>query len=194
MAQKVKEKIESLPNLPGQGIFNSEDHDTLDFKVSMYESDMPAVFDKKNVETAVVELVDEYVDCIETQYTRTLEKTNAQPVEFGITSIGKMYDRLNGKSDIVTGEKIGVFLSNNYRFKPSKRRVDGKKIRKIGTLGKANVYINPYVKSGEVYVIDRSVIDLRYDVTVPPHDGKRIDILVNSRTNPSNAVKYLFNI
>ena len=188
----VVDKMLSLPGLPGQGAFGSEESETLDFTVSLYESEMPATFTKKNMEAAANGLVDEYRDCVETQYTMALDKTACETENYDACSADKFYHKIDGKSDIVTSEKVGTFISNSMRFKPTDKHHAFGKIRYVGTLGKAKVYINPYVRRNEVYVIDRSIIDLKYEVG--QDESKSVRVMVRARTNPGNAKKYLFDI
>lgn len=184
----VTTRLSFLPILPGQGVFGSEKSDEMDFTVTLYKTDIERVQSKSDAEFAADELIDEYVDCIQNQLTMALEKTKRSGQDLKSTDMERLYGRLAGKSDIVVGENVGAFMSGLKKFKPAKKKQTGK-IRCIGTLDRAKVYVNSYVRRGEVYVIDRSVIDVRCDVS-PGED--RIDLKVKTRVNNEGVTKYSF--
>ena len=184
--------LSSLPSLPGQGMFGSEKSDEMSFKVSMYDPDMPKSQKKRDIDAAASELVSEYVGCIETHYTMALEQSSPASARFGAIEIAKLCDNLRGKSDIVTSERVGRILQCVSGFVPPKKKSPPVgKIRYLGKLDKAKVYINKYVGNGDIYVIDRSVIDVKCDVK---EENNRIYLDVKARTSSDGVTKYMLTV
>ena len=148
------------------------------------------VQNKHDAQTAADEVVEEYVDCIHNQYTMTLEKARTWRRSFKAAEIEELYDAISGKSDIVASENVGKLMLSSKRFRPARRKNEGR-IRYIGTLDKARVYVNSYVGRGEIYVIDRSMIDVRYDVQP---GAERVDVNIKTRVNAEGVTKYLLTV
>lgn len=186
----VATKLSLVSKLPGQGVFGSEKADEMKFAVSMYEPEISKIESKHEADVAAETLVDEYVDCIETQLTMALERTCTKDGKFTPAEAGALYKKLRGKSDIVVSESLSDFMSNAPKFKPAGRRKGDGRIRQLGTIENAKVYVNPYVKCGDIYVIDRSVIDVKYTIK---QCESSIKIEVKSKTGLAGVSKYVLS-
>lgn len=186
----ITTRLSFLPSLPGQGVFGSEKSDDMDFTVTLYKSEIERARSKSDMENAAEEVIEEYLDCIHNQYTMSLEKTKNTVSGFRTVEPEKLYDAISGRSDIVASENVGKMIMTSKRFRPTRRKSEGR-IRYIGTLDKAKVYVNSYVCRGEVYVIDRSVIDIRYDVKP---GQERIEVNIKTRVNNEGVTKYLLTV
>ena len=187
----ILSKLASLPALPGQGVFGSEPSEDFDFTISMYESDMPKSNSKNDVNDAVDEFVSEYVHCIETHYTTILEKVKKPHDRFDESNVAGMHCVFKGQSDIVTCESLGEFVKTHPKFKAAKKTFTFGNIKLIGTIGKCKIYVNNYVKNTDMYVIERSLIDVKYQMQ---STGKRINMLVKLKKNCKCIVKYTITL
>jgi len=175
-----------LPLLPGQGVFSSEKSDEIDFTITMYKPDIERAIDKISVGRVADELLDEYVDYINYRFTLALEGVKHLEKRVKIEEIDNMHHRLFGKSDIVVGETVGTLIAGLKKFKPTKKKYEGN-VRYIGILDKAKVYVNSHVERKEIYVIDRSMIDIKYHVLT---GADRIDLNIKTKINNESVTKY----
>lgn len=183
-------RLSLVSKLPGQGVFGSEKADEMKFAVSMYEQEIKKIGTRHDADLAADTLVEEYVDCIETQLTMALERACTKDGKFTPAEASLLYKKLRGKSDIVISESLSDFISKAPKFKQASRKKGDGRIRQLGTIENAKVYVNPYVKCGDIYVIDRSVIDVRY--AVKQYESS-IKIEVKSRTGLAGVSKYVLS-
>lgn len=183
-------RLSLVSKLPGQGVFGSEKADEMKFAVSMYEQEIKKIGTRHDADLAADTLVEEYVDCIETQLTIALERACTKDGKFTPAEASLLYKKLCGKSDIVISESLSDFISKAPKFKQASRKKGDGRIRQLGTIENAKVYVNPYVKCGDIYVIDRSVIDVRY--AVKQYESS-IKIEVKSRTGLAGVSKYVLS-
>ena len=185
LIKTITSKLSSLPDLPGQGMFGSEQFDAFDFTISMYMPDI----EKKNT----VNVVGEYVDCIETQYTMMLEKINRVCGKFNVCGKSKVYDEIKNAKIVVVSTSVEDIMRAAPDFKPTRKKQLGNRIYYIGKVRETKIYVNKYVKPGEIYVIDRSIIDVKYKVSMDD-DKTKIVINVKTKTNNKTISKYLLTI
>ena len=183
----VATRLSLVSKLPGQGIFGSEKSDEMKFAVSMYEQEINTIVSKHDADLAAETLVEEYVDCIETQLTMALERACTNEGKFAVAEASVLYKKLRGKSDIVISESLSDFMSKAPKFKSAGRKRGDGRIHQFGTIENAKVYVNPYAKCGNIYVIDRMIIDVKY---VVKQDKSSIKIEVKSKTGLAGVSKY----
>ena len=188
LIDRIMAKLSFVQPLPGQGVFGSEPARELDFVVSLYAKDVEDHGSDSEMDRHVDDLVAEYVDCIERQYTMTLESDGFARGAFADET--DLYAAMRGARNVVIGVKMCEMIRREPGFSPMKKRYAKKRIYCAGLLGRSAVYVNQYVNDREAYAIDRSVIDVRYEIVENRDDG-RIDIMVKTKTNGGNADKYL---
>lgn len=182
-------KLVSLPELPGQGIFGSCEHDTLCFTVSMYENDMPKKFTNSSIEKAATEFAKEYVDVSEIRYSTLFERIKGKHVTYSETNF---YAIVCCKYNIIAGTSAIELIYKDSKFKSFTRSKEIGKILYVGSLGTISVFVNPYMEANTICSIDGSVVDFKYEHIRMLPDQNRIDVRVSMLTNTENVRKHIF--
>lgn len=185
--REINKKLLFLNKFPGQGKFGSQKHELTDCTVIVYEAEIKRATNNYLVERTAKDAISECMDCVCSQYSKSLEKVNEVKKSFRPGDFDKMLSVISSKSDIVVGENIAKAMQSSKRFKPMRRKQKGW-IRKVGTLGESRVYSNSFIGRNDVYVIDRSIIDITWVVS---EDNGKIRITAKTKTSDTGISKYV---
>lgn len=173
LADTIFDMISGRALLPGQGAISSGRYEECTFSILAKECD---------------DAVNKYWDILETKCLALLSTIKPDAAVFNAMSIAQLNNAVHNRCEVLISETAVPVIEQCGKFRPARHKNVGGNTKYVGRLGWAKVYVNPYVKPAEAYVIDRTVIDLSH--TVEESNGE-VHITVRVRTNEDGIAKYL---
>ena len=176
MADTIFDIFSNQGVLPGQGVISSGQYDECGFSIVAYEHD------------TVSQTIDRYWDKLETKCLAMMSMIKPDSAVFDAAGIANLNNAVHHRCDVLINEAAIPVMERCGKFRRTRHKSVGGNTKYVGRLGWAKVYVNPYVKPAEAYVIDRTVLDLSYRID---EVADTLHITVSAKTNGEGITKYL---